>query len=61
MFEGYSDERLKEIRLNTLTKRRQDYMNRYKKAIWNNERISAEFYNEKIIETDKLMEEIRAM
>lgn len=57
----WTDERLNNLRLRTLANRRQDYMNRYKKAVWNNERISAELYNDKIMEIDKLMTELRAM
>ena len=59
--EYYTDERLKEIRLNTLTKRRQSYFEQYMTARNNNRKVSAEFYNEKIMEIDNLMSEIRAM
>lgn len=57
----WTDERLNNLRLRNLANRRQDYMDRYKKAVLNNERISAELYNDKIMEIDKLMTELRAM
>lgn len=59
--EYYTDERLKEIRLNTLAKRRKSYLDQYMTARNNNRRVLAEFYNEKIMEIDNLMSEIKAM
>lgn len=57
----WTNERLNELRLETLAKRRQSYLDQYIIARDNNRRVSMEFYNEKIMEVDKLMSEIRAM